>query len=325
MAIKTFISYLGNNKGFNRMRSLNKNDEGQKAKIVLGFDCNNNCIFCFEKNKRHLPPKNTAEVIKEMESTRKESFEKIALIGGEPTLRKDILILIKYAQNMGFSQIMITTNGRMFAYSDFVRKITQAGLTQVVFSLHGPNKEVHDQITGVPGSFKQLVEGIKNAKEFPGLASGTNTTIVNSNYRYLPEIARLLIKWDIKRAEFIWVYPPPLVQYKKIVPMVSKAYPFCEETLKTGLAKNYLWRILNPPLGCSFGGLFHHIRYAGHNEATLFIKTKKSRIYASLEEEKIIEWQKEKVCLSCKVREKCFGAQKRYLDCFGGKELKAVK
>ncbi len=303
------------------MCSVNKVKTEQEAKVILGFNCNNNCFFCYERHKRHLPPKNTEEVIKEIAAARKKGFDKISFIGGEPTLRPDILDLINYAKSLKFSQIMITTNGRMFAYPDFARKITQAGLTQVVFSLHGPNKKIHDQITSAPGSFGQLVEGVKNAKKCTGLSVGTNTTIVNRNYKYLPEITGLLRKWGIKRAEFIWVYPSLLAQYKKIVPMVSKVYPFCKKILNTGLHKNYRWRILNPPLGCYFGSAFSNIGYAGNNEKASFVKTKKSRAYNYFEKEKFIEWKKVKKCLSCRLNSACLGIQRIYLDTFGCKEL----
>ena len=184
--------------------------------------------------------------------------------------------------------------------------------------------KIHDWATSVLGSFEQLVQGIKNTRKFPGLAVGTNTTIGSYNYKYLLAVARLLVNWEIKRAEFIWVYPPPWQEYKQLVPMVSQASPFCVEAVKIGLAKKYYWRILNPPMGCYCESIFSHIGYAGHKEATLFVKTKASGAYALLEKEKIIEWKKEKACFSCKIKERCFGVQERYLDCFGNKELKAV-
>jgi len=93
------------------MLSVNKGKTDREAKIILGFNCNNNCFFCYEKSKRHLLPKNTEEIIKEIVVARGKGFDKISFIGGEPTLRQDLLDLINYAKNLEFSQIMITTNG----------------------------------------------------------------------------------------------------------------------------------------------------------------------------------------------------------------------
>ena len=41
-------------------------NDANQAKIVLGFSCNNDCQFCYEKDNRHLSDKSTSEVKKEI-------------------------------------------------------------------------------------------------------------------------------------------------------------------------------------------------------------------------------------------------------------------
>ena len=87
------------------------------------------------------------------------------IIGGEPTVRPDIISLIKFAKELNFDVIMIATNGRMLSYEDFARTILKAGLNSLVFSIHGHTAKLHDSLTRAPGSFKQLNKGVKNVQK----------------------------------------------------------------------------------------------------------------------------------------------------------------
>ena len=77
----------------------------------------------------------TAQVKQDLELARKNGAEKIVFTGGEPTIRKDILNLVAYAKKIGFSDILIITNGRMCSYPEFMDKLVANGLTSLCFSL----------------------------------------------------------------------------------------------------------------------------------------------------------------------------------------------
>ena len=85
----------------------------KKTVIFAGYTCNNRCIFCINYNKRDIPPPSTKEIKKEIFSAKKRGSTYLELIGGEPTIRQDIIELIEFAKTIGFDTIMIATNGRM--------------------------------------------------------------------------------------------------------------------------------------------------------------------------------------------------------------------
>ncbi|GAI13770.1 unnamed protein product, partial [marine sediment metagenome] len=233
----------------------------KKTVIITGYQCNNRCRFCMEANKRDIPNISFSEIKKQMVDARQRGAEYLEMIGGEVTIRPDILEIISFAKNLGFETIMMATNGRMYSYKDFTRKIFQAGLNSLIFSIHGHNAKLHDYLTQAPGSFKQLNKGVKNVKEIirelglKRITLGTNTTIVKQNYKYLPQIGQFIYDLGLKNAEFIFVdcnEGSAKDHFDKLVPRISEITPYIHRCLD--LKKKYNiphWDIRYVPL-CYF-------------------------------------------------------------------------
>jgi uncharacterized radical SAM superfamily Fe-S cluster-containing enzyme len=64
--------------------------------------------------------------------------------GGEPTLRDDLVDLVRTAKEMGFSQVQIATNGILLARDiDYVQRLKDAGLSTVYLHFDGVTKETN--------------------------------------------------------------------------------------------------------------------------------------------------------------------------------------
>lgn len=86
----------------------------------------------------------------------------VVLSGGEPTIHPDFVEIIKKAKSIGYQHIRVITNGRMFAYRNFLHASTKAGLDQATISVHSHIPQVSDFLSKVDGSFDQILKGIKN-------------------------------------------------------------------------------------------------------------------------------------------------------------------
>lgn len=139
---------------------------GRTLSIELGIVCNNNCRFCYQRNLRRVRdyPKKLPlqEVKRKLQWGRDNGYIHVGFEGGEPTVRADILDIIKSAKTMGYRRIGITTNGRRLANPDFARAIVKAGLNGVGFSIHGPDAATHQAHTMRRRSFEQAMAGIRN-------------------------------------------------------------------------------------------------------------------------------------------------------------------
>ncbi|MBP7126258.1 radical SAM protein [Myxococcota bacterium] len=147
---------------------------GDLLTLETGLSCNNRCGFCPQPPLRACGPgwidPDTAEMRRRIEEAFARGYRELAFSGGEPTIRPDLAELVSLARGLGFTRVSITTNGRRLLYRDYARSLIEAGLTGVSISLHGPVPEIHDALTGVPGSFRQAVAGLRT---IAGLTGGS--------------------------------------------------------------------------------------------------------------------------------------------------------
>jgi len=306
----------------------NQSKKIKKSVIIIGYQCNNNCRFCLNANKRNLFDKTTRQIMEEMTLVRQKRFTYLELIGGEPTIRPDIIDLIKFARQLKFKNIVIATNGRLFAYKEFAKKIIQAGLTDIIFSIHGHNSELHDFLTQSKGSFQQIIQGIKNVQALGLKRLGTNTIIIQQNYRYLKKIGQLILRLGFRNSEFIFVDPTYGAAHDyffEFVPKISQAAPYIRQCLDLGKGKIDHWAIRYVPL-CYFIGYENQISEL--QESAIFHTQHLAPDFINLDVEKSrqkIARTKTKNCKGCKLFNKCEGVWMDYLRHYGDRELKPIK
>jgi len=210
----------------------------KKTAIILGYSCNNNCTFCCMSDRRKkIKDKITEEVKKDIFNAKERGTTYLEFVGGEPTIRKDIFEIVRFANKLGFSTIMLATNGRVLSNIKFARKLIESGVNHIVFSVHGHISELHDSLTKVPGSFEQVIRGIKNVQKLGLNNIGTNTTIVQKNYKKLPLIGKFIYNLGIRNAEFIYAEPThgkARHDFFSIVPLYPEAFPYINNLLSFG-------------------------------------------------------------------------------------------
>ncbi|MBU1102910.1 radical SAM protein [Patescibacteria group bacterium] len=207
----------------------------KKADIKTGFLCNNNCRFCVQGDEKKKYGNRSTPEIKKILKEAARDCQTIVFTGGEPTIRGDIVELIKYAKGLKFKTIQIQSNGRMFASRDFCQKIIKADANEFALALHGHIPQLHDYLTGSPGSFQQTCLGIKNLKSL-GQPILMNTVVVKSNYRHLPEIAKLLVGLEVEQFQFAFVHAlgSAWQNFDSAVPRLSLVIPYLKKALNIG-------------------------------------------------------------------------------------------
>lgn len=300
----------------------------ESAAIITGYQCNNNCQFCLNSKKRGLVNKTTDEIKKEIIALKTGGSDYLELTGGEPTIRPDIIDLIKFAKLLRFKNIALATNGRFFSYPEFAQTIIQAGLTDLVFSIQGHNAELHDALTGVRGSFAQLKQGVKNVKNLGLKRLSTSTIIVKQNYRHLPEIGKLILKLGFKNSEFIFVdptYGAVKDNFLRFVPRISAVAPYIHRCLDLGRQKGASWPVLNFP-SCYLANYLEYARELSEPES--FQAKHSVRGSASLASEKAQRTKarvKPAKCRKCYFLNRCEGIWKEYIKHYGDSEFNPVK
>jgi len=124
--------------------------------------CNNRCIFCLDSEAQDGSMVPADEVRRRIVEGREAGATRLILSGGEPAIHPDYLSFIEAGRGAGYRWIQTISNGRMFSYGKFAARSLAAGLDEATFSIHGHTPALHDRLTGVPGSFHQALQGLKN-------------------------------------------------------------------------------------------------------------------------------------------------------------------
>lgn len=300
----------------------------QKLVLFTGFSCNSHCHFCIDLNKRDLPDKSTRQILEEMARARAQGVEYLELIGGETTIRGDFLPIVRAAKKLGFADVVVVTNGRMLSYPAFAKATVEAGVTDLVFSIHGPDAKLHDEITYAPGAFSELLRGIANVRALGHKRVFANCTVVKQNMERLPEIGELFLKLDIHHVEFIFVDPTyggAYTNFKGLVPRISSAAPYMRKTLDLGRSRGIRdWVVRYVPL-CHFTDYLDQISEI--REVAIF----RTRHWApdfrndDVGASRAIAGRvKTEICAGCSLHDRCEGIWKEYVKQYGDKELTPI-
>jgi MoaA/NifB/PqqE/SkfB family radical SAM enzyme len=158
--------------------------------IMVGFACNNACVFCAQGDARRARPAAADDAIARALDAVMPG-EVVAFQGGEPTLFAELPAWIRAADARGAARIVVQTNGRRLAYPAFARALREASPKVALdVALQGSTAAMHDWHTGVIGSFAQTVQGLRHARA-ERIPAGITVVVTRSNFRHLAEIARV--------------------------------------------------------------------------------------------------------------------------------------
>lgn len=175
--------------------------------VRLTYDCNNRCVFCLDSETHVGEMRDREEVRRQVLDGRRAGATRLILSGGEPTIHPDYVDFIRLGARAGYRRIQTVTNGRLFAYPDFLGRCLDAGLGEITFSLHGPNARIHDALVGVKGAFEQEVAGLKNAVADGRPVVNVDIVINRANVRHLAEMLELFIGYGVREFDLLQVVP----------------------------------------------------------------------------------------------------------------------
>ena len=133
--------------------------------VCLGGRCDSKCVFCFTEAIRNDRGLEFEEVVKSLECGRQKKVSVVVFSGGEPTLCKDLIRFINLANQLGYAQIEIQTNGHRLARKEYLRSLIDAGLTSALVSLHAPSAVTHNRLTRMNCSFERAIQGLMNLSD----------------------------------------------------------------------------------------------------------------------------------------------------------------
>lgn len=119
-------------------------------RMSLTEKCNLRCQYCMPEDGVSLTPR--AQLLSTQERKRlinifaELGVNKLRFTGGEPTLSKDLVELVRFSKASGILSIGITTNGIQVG-SKLLNELVEAGLTSINISMDSLNEDKFASIT----------------------------------------------------------------------------------------------------------------------------------------------------------------------------------
>jgi cyclic pyranopterin phosphate synthase len=131
-------------------------------RVQVNTTCNFGCFFChMEGTGIQANEMSTDQILRIIETAHKLGINKVKFTGGEPTLRRDIVEIVRRTRSIITGDISMTTNGtRLKQLASDLRK---AGLDRINVSMHSIDREGFRFITGVD-AIEKVLEGIESAR-----------------------------------------------------------------------------------------------------------------------------------------------------------------
>lgn len=225
-------------RGRKTRRELPGKAAAKRLDLKIGFNCNNLCDFCAQGSKRSRGEgRALGEIKAALSRARDAGASAVVFTGGEPTLHPELPAAVTAAREMGYTTLQVQTNGRRLAFPDYCAALKKAGVTEVSPSLHGSTPAVHEALTHAPGSFAEVVSGIRNCKKL-GLYVLTNTVVTSRNYKDMPALARLLTHLGVDQFQlaFVHLVGTAWENRKWLTPRKTEALPYIKKALDAGRA-----------------------------------------------------------------------------------------
>ena len=190
-------------------------------RVSLTDACNLRCVYCMPQEITFRPPASLLqddEVVTLVRVAASLGVDKIRLTGGEPTVRRGVVDLVREIRAVpGIGRVAMTTNGLRLV--ELARPLAEAGLDQVNISIDSLDIEKFRQITR-RGDLDDVWRGIA-AAEAAGLRLKLNCVVTRGfNDDEVVELARLTLTnpWEVRFIELMPLGSVSDFQRSQVVP-----------------------------------------------------------------------------------------------------------
>lgn len=167
------------------------------AWIELTHSCNLRCVHCYEgdSHKELKEPFSLNEWKEILIDLKNNGCKSIQFTGGEPCLFSGLKELLIFARELKFETITLFSNANLM--DDELIQLLKDLSVNVRVSIYGHNKDIHEAITRVPGSFDKTVS---NVKKMVGLDISVTPSIIimRQNQDFVEEIKDFVISLGLK-------------------------------------------------------------------------------------------------------------------------------
>ncbi len=152
--------------------------------------CNLRCKHCYQDSAHAaLADELTLdEKLDLVDQMAEQYIPMIAFAGGEPTISRDLLPVLRRCHQYGIHTTIATHGGTMTPHR--AAELAEAGVRYVEISLDSVHPEKHDAFRGQPGMWERTVRGMRNVVAQEGLRLGIAMCVHQGNVDEVEDMLR---------------------------------------------------------------------------------------------------------------------------------------
>ncbi len=288
--------------------------------MILGYDCNVACDYCTIGPELRGRALTTAQALAALRRGRAAGMDTLSITGGEPTIRPDLLALVRAGRTLGFSDIKVQSNGLLLAHGDNLARLLAAGTTRLHISIHTHREVRYEQLVRRTGTYASMVEGLRRAVA-SGVTLVVDVIVKRDTMADLPDAIAWLHALGV-RAVDLWYVSLTDANAGNVgsLPRVSEAMPFVAEALARGRAGGMVLRSLHVPR-CLLGADHPHAWDPGSGE--VLVVTPEATF--ALRDSRLAGRVKVPACVGCSFEQVCPGVRPDYLAVYGDAEIAGAR
>lgn len=287
--------------------------------VILGYDCNLACDYCTitpAMRSRALAP---AAIVEALREGRRRDYDRVAFTGGEPTIRADLLALIKASSKLGYADIKLQSNGLLFSTAN-VERLLAAGVTRFHVSIHTHEPAAYDALVRRAHAHALMEQGLRNA-----VASGRHVVVdvivKQDTYRRLPDAIDWIAAHGVPEVH-VWYVSLTDGNADNVtsLPAMRDAVPLMREAFARARTHGIDIKSLHVPR-CLLGDDWTHAWDPGAQR--VMVVTPDATF--ELKDSRLAGQQQVPACAGCRFQDICPGVRPDYLARYGDGEIATTR
>ncbi len=288
--------------------------------VILGYDCNLACDYCTITPEMRTQALDTQTVVATMQRGIADGYDHVSFTGGEPTIRRDLVGLVRAAKKLGFKGIKVQSNGLVFAHAPNLDRILDAGVDRIHISIHTHDPVRYETLVRRTGTYGLMVQSLRNLVDRP-VTTVADVIIKADTYRDLPSAIAWLGALGVRAADLWFVSLTDGNRHNvDSMPRMTEVVPAMHEAFAAGRAAGMTLRSLHLPR-CLLGDDAVHAFDPGSQK----VKVVTPEATFALSESRVSPQRHVPACEGCRFRTECPGVRRDYLDRFGDAEIRLAR
>jgi MoaA/NifB/PqqE/SkfB family radical SAM enzyme len=288
--------------------------------VILGYDCNLYCDYCTITPQMRQRALSTGAVMQALRLGRGKGYTDVSFTGGEPTIRGDLLPLVRLARSLGYTNVKVQSNGLLLAHGPNVDRLVDAGVNRFHVSIHTHERDRYERMVRRASTYDAMTGSLRRIVERHVMLVA-DVILVEDTYRDLPEALSWLHAAGVRAADLWFV---SLTDHNRdnvaSLPRMTDVVPFMSRAFAWGREHDMTVRSLHVPR-CLLGE--DHVHAWDPAAQGVMVVTPDATF--ELTASRITGQVHVPACSGCSFEASCPGLRPDYLEVYGDEEIAAAR